>query len=152
MRELHLGNGIITLVDEHDFYWLNRWDWKTILAGDDYYVYRRESGKNIYMHRFILAAPPSLEVDHINLNTLDNTRNNLRLATRSENSRNKPIQKNNTSGYKGVSFSKRKNKWESRIWLNRKTIHLGFYDTPDAAYAARLAATEYYYGEFAREE
>jgi len=106
--------------------------------------------KRISLHRFIVDCPEGMEVDHINLNTLDNRRSNLRICTRKENSLNKPKQKNNTSGYKGVCWFKRKKRWKSTIHVNKKTIHLGFYNTPEEAYAAYCEASKKYHGEFGR--
>ena len=77
-------------------------------SGEKIYAKRRgkkrlgETRDTIMMHRYILSADDEHEVDHINGNSLDNRRCNLRIVTRSENMANRAIFRNNTSGYKGV--------------------------------------------------
>lgn len=88
--------------------------------------------------------------DHENCNTLDNRRRNLRIATNSQNGANRERLSNNTSGYKGVSWDKRRRKWHAYIYFNKKQIHLGFFDTAEQAYEAYCAAAIRLHGEFAR--
>jgi hypothetical protein len=102
------------------------------------------------LHRMLLAPEdPSAQIDHRNGVTLDNRRSNLRLATAEENNRNRGAQRNNTSGVPGVSWHKRHQRWRVHIKVNGKQIHLGYYDARDEAIAARLAAEDKYFGEFA---
>ncbi len=78
--------------------------------------------------------PPSgVEVDHIDGDPTNDRLDNLRLVTRSLNHRNKKMQRNNTSGYTGVCWSKTKNKWKARV-INK---HIGFFNSPEEAHAAR---------------
>jgi hypothetical protein len=114
-----------------------------------YEIYKPQL-KRISLHRFITNCPAGMQVDHINLNTLDNRRENLRICTHKENSRNYPKPKNNTSGYKGVCWFKYKKRWKATIHVNKKTIHLGFFDTPEEAYKAYCEASKKYHGEFGR--
>jgi len=106
--------------------------------------------KNILLHRFIVSCPAGMQVDHINGNVLDNRRSNLRICDHAENMRNRRISKNNTSGYKGVSWEKKKRKWGASIKVNRKTIHLGWFNDLEKAYEAYVAASQKYHGEFGR--
>jgi len=103
-------------------------------------------GKNqrmIYMHRVIMNAPPETETDHINMNSLDNRRENLRLCTRAENSANKKKYSTNTSGYKGVTWCKATKKWKAQITVNYKNKVLGYFQNIlDAARAYNEAAKE----------
>jgi len=88
--------------------------------------------------------------DHEKGDTLNNRRENLRLATNTENCRNQKRRNTNTSGYKGVWHDKRRNKWLAQIKVNGKNIFLGYHDDPlDAAKAYNDAATKHF-GEFAR--
>ena len=87
--------------------------------------------------------------DHINRNPLDNRKSNLRIATHSENMKNRKKFKNNTSGITGVYFNKNKSKWEAHISNNGKVTYLGSFNNKDEAINARLSAELEYYGEFA---
>jgi len=99
------------------------------------------------MHRIVMKAPKGMEVDHINHDPLDNRRTNLRLCTRSENLRNRRMQCNNTSGYKGVRLEC--GRWRVQISLDGKNRHIGFYDSPEEGYEAYVQAAALYHGEFA---
>lgn len=85
-------------------------------------------------------------IDHINRDTLDNRKSNLRIVTLSQNRQNHGIQKNNTSGFSGVSWNTRQNKWHSQIFNDKKVISLGYYTNKEEAIKARLKAELKYYG------
>lgn len=106
------------------------------------------------VHRLVafvfLGLSRSEEVDHINLNKDDNRLENLRKASHGQNRYNMRRQKNNTSGYKGVSYRPKERKWQAYIYHNRKCVHLGTFSTPEEAHAAYCIAAEQYAGEFAR--
>ena len=87
--------------------------------------------------------------DHINRLRYDNRRENLREANAAENAQNSSLAKNNTSGVIGVNFHKRVGKWNARIYIDKKRIHIGFFNDFEEAVKARLKAEEEYYGEFA---
>lgn len=74
------------------------------------------------MHRLIMGFPVNMEVDHINGDTLDNRRCNLRICTHAENMANRKIHRDNTSGYRGVYWSKERNMWRVQIYINGKKI------------------------------
>ena len=115
---------------------------------------RKSNGKMrmFPMHRQILGLEfgDKRDGDHINHNTLDNRDENLRIATRSENGRNRGANANNTTGFKGVTWDKDRMKWRARIMLNRKMIHLGLFVTPEAAHSAYCEAAKQYHGDFAQ--
>lgn len=90
---------------------------------------------------------PERQIDHINGNRSDNRIANLREATALQNLRNSAKRKNNTSGYKGVSFEKRTKKWIARIKLDAKRLHIGSFDTPEEAHLAYCAAAATHFGE-----
>jgi hypothetical protein len=110
--------------------------------------------KKYQCHRIIFEMfngeiPEELFIDHIDNNRENNKIENLQLATKSENNRKSLMQKNNTSGYKGVTLEKRRNIWRANILINLKYIHLGYFnDKLEAAKAYDSAAIEYF-GEFA---
>ncbi len=170
-RRIALTEGKSTIVDPDDYYWLNAFCWLTCGRDDNLYaarVVRAHTGrlKTILMHRQILLglsavegnAPPALSgvegadlfVDHRNGHSLDNRKSNLRPATPSQNSCNSRRDKSNTySQYRGVSFSKRKQKWFAAIRANGKKLWLGYFtNETDAAHAYDTAAKQYH-GEFA---
>jgi AP2 domain-containing protein/HNH endonuclease len=110
----------------------------------------------IWMHRLIVERiiQRPLEAgekgDHINGDIHDNRRENLRVATIAQNSQNKKLAVNNTSGFKGVFLCKRTGKWVSRIGANGKYRHLGTFNTPEDAYAAYCYAAKELHGEYAK--
>jgi len=109
------------------------------------------SAKNIYLHRFILNAPANLEVDHKNNKPLDNRRKNIRLCTVSQNRKSQLKNKNNISGYKGVSFYPRYHKcWRVVIYTNGKQSNLGYFNNKIEAAKAYNQAAKKYHGEFAK--
>lgn len=87
---------------------------------------------------------PKDQIDHINHNRADNRWCNLREATRRENQRNVSLASSNTSGYTGVFWSKQRKRWQARITIDDKQIHLGFYLSKDDAISARVRANKKY--------
>jgi HNH endonuclease len=103
-----------------------------------------------FLHSDLLYPAQGEEVDHINGDTLDNRRRNLRIATRTGNVRNAPLRLDNTSGLKGVRWHPPSRKWCCTIVVNYKHVHLGLFDDKGLAAAIYDAAAVYYFGEFAR--
>jgi hypothetical protein len=150
MKEIQLTQGKQSVISDVDFERINQHRWHYLKIG---YAARNatENGhrKYIYMHREIMQTPDDMETDHINGNTLDNRRENLRICTRSQNSANKN-KYTGASGYKGVHWFKPIKKWAARIQVEHKQICLGYFsDVLDAARAYNRAAIELF-GEFAR--
>lgn len=151
MKQIPLTKNKFVLVDDSDFEWLNQWKW-CFHSG---YAVRRmpfEASRFIYMHRLIASPREDEQVDHINMDRLDNRRENLRVATKSQNMQNRGKQMNNTSGFKGVSLDKRKKnkKWRANIHIGTKDVSLGYFLTPEeAAIAYNMAALEHH-GAYAR--
>jgi hypothetical protein len=100
--------------------------------------------------RYILQAPAHLQVDHVNHDTLDNRKANLRLCTKTENARNIRVGTYpKSSRYKGVNWSKIRSKWRARITVDGAQYELGFVENEmDAAMLYNTAAIQYF-GEFA---
>ena len=154
-KEIPLTQNQFALVDPEYFNYLNQWKWYVICVKTLKYAVRNSKTVNgkrhrIRMHQVILGKKENMITDHINGNGLDNQRNNLRFATRTQNFINRKIHKNNTSGYKGVSWIKRDKKWYSNIRVNRKTINLGCFQNKKIAATTYNIAAKRYFGEFAR--
>lgn len=114
-------------------------------------------GRPMLTHRIIYAMENSIElkdldtrIDHKDNDTLNNKIENLRPATHNENMHNRGMNANNTSGHKGVSYKKQNDRWVANIRLNGVKVHLGYFDTPEAAGAARERAANDMHGDFAR--
>lgn len=109
------------------------------------YAKARVNKKYVLFHRWLLNAKDGEQIDHINGDKLDNRRENLRFCTSSQNHGNTGMRKCNTSGYKGVDWSKEKKKFRAR--LAERT--LGYYATPEQAALAYNEAAKEHFGEFA---
>lgn len=160
MKTIPLTKGYFTKVDNDDYKKFAKYRWYALTdCRNNLYVRAMRSVQknnkvyNIHLSREIMNAPKGMDVDHINGDKLDNQKSNLRICTHSENMKNRKRGKNNTSGYKGVSFHKNGNKWRAYIKINGKPKTIGYYDSSkDAAIAYAIAYNEYakiYYGEFA---
>jgi hypothetical protein len=150
-KSIPLTQGQNAIVDDKDFEYLNQWKWQY----SDGYASRSETRfgmgkKTIYMHRVILDTPPGMQTDHIDGNKLNNQRVNLRVCSIAENGRNRKLQKNNTSGFSGVHYAKKAEKWQATIRVNGKVVYLKTYNTAKEAALAYDEAAKKYFGEFAR--
>lgn len=139
-----------TVIDENDLNIAKKHKWH--LNNTGYAVTRIDKSKQVLLHRMLTNPGEGKSVDHINGDTLDNRRENLRVCTHQQNMYNAKIRKDNTSGVSGVSFDKRKNLWRSRINYNKKEIFLGYFKDFDSAANERLKAEKRYYGEFRRKQ
>lgn len=160
---LPLTRGKFATIDAEDVAWAEQWSWQC--TRDGYAARGQHSGssretrtsKTVLMHAE-LAARAGVRLadgqtpDHVNRNKLDNRRENIRPATRSQQCVNRGQFRNNTSGRVGVSFRKDIAKWAAYIGSGKRLIHLGFFATKDEAVAARARAEAEIHGEFARKE
>jgi len=153
MREIKLTQNKIALVDDEDFEFINQYKWHYSKSSKNYGRAKASQGKRntlITMHKLLMNPPKGMEVDHINGDPLDNRRANLRIVTHGQNQKNMKISADNKSGYKGVSWHKKANKWQAHIRLKCASKYLGlFTDIKEAAKAYNSAALEHF-GEFAR--
>lgn len=104
----------------------------------------KQIGQSILMHWIITGK----RYDHADRNPMNNRKYNLRAATDTENARNHNKQRNNTSGFIGVSFDKKGNKWMAYIVINKKHQCLGYFIDKNDAIIARLKAEKEYFGDF----
>lgn len=117
------------------------------------YIQISVNGKRYQAHRLAwlvtYGVEPQEHIDHIDGNPSNNRLNNLREASYAQNCRNRRINSNSTSGYKGVSWAQSDKKWRAGIRVDNKLIYLGGFDTPEEAYAAYCKAAVQFHGEFA---
>lgn len=142
------GEEFIIYVDEKGKELLESNNWSAHKCGNTYYLERADYStgkkKTVLFHREISNCDPKLDVDHIDRNSLNNRVYNLRCVTRSINLKNKSKQSNNTSGYIGVSFNKKSNKWKAEIQINGKRKRLGLFNCKkEAAIAYNKEAKKY---------
>lgn len=141
MKKISLDKGKFAIVDDDDFEFLSQWNW---YVSDHGYAVTTVSPHK-YMHRMVIKTPKGKLTDHINRNTLDNRKKNLRITDKRGNSINRDLQSNNTSGHKGVSWSKVMNKWEAYIWQYGKKTTLGYFESIQYAADIRKIAEMMYY-------
>jgi hypothetical protein len=151
-KKIILTQGQVAIVDDEDYEYLNQWKWYAKYNKNikNYYAARAEylgringkyNQKTIFMHRVIMNPPKGKVVDHVNHDTLDNRRSNLRIVYRRQNDQNKKNKK--TSNYPGVSWHKATKKWTAQIVINKKKKYLGiFADEREAAKAYENACRE----------
>jgi hypothetical protein len=156
MKKIQLTQGQFALVDDEDYERLSKVRWHAWWTHHTQSFYARRNsprvnGKRhlILMHREIMGEPDGVVVDHVNHNTLDNRRENLRACSHSENNHNQRKRCDNSSGFKGVSWNKRQKKWRAYIKINGKQQHLGYYTSEIEAAAAYDAAAAELHGDFA---
>lgn len=146
--------GVIRVkIDNDDLEKCSKLTWHYAKNKNSKYIQTRIKGKMIKLHRYIMNMNNSnLVVDHINRNSLDNRKSNLRICSYKENSFNKSIRVDNTSGIPGVSFHKTNKKWRAKIKYNNLTIHLGYFEDINEALINRRVAEEILFGEYSPNE
>lgn len=161
MKLIPLTRGKFAQVDDEDYEYLMQFKWYVNNQKGYWYVLRSISRGSISMHRFIMNPPKDMVVDHIDHDTLNNQRSNLRICTRAQNNMNSNAQKDRKSSkYKGVSIKRAKVKrsygyWEKTYWvafisINNKIKTIGLYPTERDAALAYNEAAKKHQGEFAR--
>jgi hypothetical protein len=140
---LKTKDGTSFKVDESDLEKVleHTWNHRKRDNGETGYIYGTE--KDIALHCFLMKTKEGEEVDHINHDTLDNRRVNLRIVTHQQNQFNQKPQKSGSSKYKGVHWSSKKKRWRAQIMLNKNRMYIGtFIDEVEAAKAYDLKAKE----------
>ncbi len=157
MKQIPLTKGYFAIVDDEDFALVSAYKWRPSILKNRSAIYAitdvKKDGirRQISMHRLILGlTDKKILTDHGDGDGLNNQRLNLRTCTHAENNRNVGLSKNNTSGYKGVVFDKRRSKWYARIRFNyRVFVSIGLNSPEDAAREYDKKALELH-GDFAR--
>lgn len=146
MGKILLSRGLVAVVDDQDDD-LAALNWFSSGCGNTFYAARMivfdGKRRSLHMHRVVAKRMglllSGMLVDHINGDSLDNRRSNLRVASKAVNARNSRTPSSNTSGYRGVSFYKKTGKWRAYIKHEEKTFWLGHYESIEDAHKARLA-------------
>lgn len=146
---LPLTKGRVAIVDIDDFENLNEWKWS--LDGKGYAIRNSAVTKGIrraaLMHRQIICASNGIQVDHRNHDRIDNRKFNLRLATHSQNMRNKSGG-TGVSGIKGVTWDKQAGKWKAQMKVNGKYKNLGLFKNKEEAGEVYAEVAKEIHGEF----
>lgn len=126
MKEIHLPCGKVALVSDEDHYRVSKLSWSDRGGGYVRARFKKKAGGDgriVYLHRFILYAPAGFDVDHIDRNPLNNTRENLRIVTRSRN-----LMRGSVTLDRG--------KWRARMRVDGKQVSLGLYGSEAGAQQA----------------
>lgn len=149
----NMKDGYICIFDIEDYDKIKEYHWHKNSGG--YAVSNiKKDGKwiTVQMHRLIMNVSDDIEVDHIHGNKLDNRKSELRVITQANNKKNKSKYKNNTSGYKGVSWKKDNQKWVANIQCNGQFLYLGSFDTAYEAHICYEEMAKKLFKEYKREE
>lgn len=160
MNQIHLRTGEMVLVDPEDYEYLSKFKWgnrrsrsgKGVCAVRNAPMVGGRRPSPIMMHREILGLLPGdpRKVDHINGNTFDNRKSNLRVATHAQNCQNSKKRKDNSTGFKGVWKEKRTGRFCAEITAEKIRHRLGTFRTAVEAAAAYRSASLFYHKDFAR--
>jgi len=154
VKTIFITRGLVTVVDDADFDMLNAFSWMATPASNKkkHYVSRSiwvgGSNKTVYMHRVLLNAPRGLEVDHIDGDSLNNQRANLRLCTKGQNAVNRRSY-SPASGYRGVYGNTPRDTFKAEVTTNGERQRLGTFADPVEAAKAYDKAAMAAFGDFA---
>lgn len=150
MGQITITGGFVVLYDDEDEPIIRRSNWtpKRVKKANQVYVCRGAPPQR-FLHRIIMGCQddPTVIVDHINHNGLDNRKANLRVCTKKQNLANRTSSKNSTSKYLGVSMHRKR--WKAQISVNGRTRWLGTFKTQEEAALCYNDAARLIHGEFA---
>lgn len=157
VKTIKLTKNKETLVDDEDFEMLNKFKWYADKAYGTYYAARyirsttsKKGWTSLRMHRAIMGKNKGKEIDHIDGDGLNNKKSNLRVCSHAENMKNRGKQKDNSTGFKGVWYNKRNNKYIAEITVNGKKTWLGQKTTAEEAYKLYAIGCIKYHKEYAK--
>ncbi len=152
-----LTQGYEAIIDAADAPPVGGFNWCAQVAPHTVYALRNgqqrlgeSKSQSVFLHSVICPAPPGMLTDHRDGDGLNNRRDNLRVASKTQNGRNSRMKSRNTSGFKGVHLHKQSGKWRARISTGTRHVCLGLHETPEAAHAAYVKASAELHGEFSR--
>lgn len=149
MRLINISNSTkLMLIDDEDVTRITNYSWS--LNSNETIISANIGGKTTTIGRFILNYTGENQVDHEDLNILNNQKSNLRIATRSQNQQNRNVMSNNSTGYKGVFWQKSRGKYLVQIKTETQRIHIGRFSDPIEAAKAYDAAAIKHFGPFAQ--
>jgi hypothetical protein len=151
MKLIPLTNGKFAKIDDVDFDKVIKYKWRVVGGNGKLYAAtgHDRDGNLTLMHNFLKPHNEELEIDHKDGDGFNNQHDNFRIGTHQQNCFNRKINKNNTTGYKGVYLNTKTGNWYAHIMVNGKTIHLGTFSCPHKAALAYNKAAIKYFGEFA---
>jgi hypothetical protein len=157
MIEIAIRGGLVAYISPEDVERVQRYTWRRFQSHgniyavayipEDWALYRR---RETFMHRLIMNAKPGQQIDHKDGNGLNNTRDNLRIASHTLNMQNSKSRSGSTSRYKGVSWNTQRGKWVAQIRYDGRTRFLGYYTYEDEAARVYDEAALIGHGESAR--
>jgi len=152
VKLIPLTKGYNALIDDEDYEKVSQFKWCVNGVSPSHYgirVCKGQRGKLIHLHRFLMNAPDGFDVDHIDGDTMNNQKSNLRICTRSQNSINSK-KKKGLSKFKGVHWLKDNKKWRAKIMKDGKSFYLGCFTNEAEAAAAYNNKAKEIFGNFAR--
>jgi hypothetical protein len=143
MKTIKLTQGLEAMVDDEDYEELSKYKWYSSISDGRCYAMRnitKKQGKqdHLLMHKEIAKTPKGMYTDHIDGNTLNNIKSNLRIVTNRQNGQNR--HENKSSKYVGVYWNAKAKKWESKIRTGGKRKYLGCFENEIDAHNAYLTA------------
>lgn len=137
MIEVKLRNNLILLLDDQDAWVVENYSLVADRRGGTWYVRAQEKGPGAarkpkhYLHRMLMGFPVGMDIDHKDGNGLNNQRNNLRVANRTQNNLNRQLSSTNRSGYKGVFWNAQRGRWYAKLTVDGVTRKKGYFITAE---------------------